>query len=170
MERMQRSTGGNVVATSYSDSSSNQRYTFRPPTWMRTAILTVSGAFGWHGNPPSILPQQRSSNTTSAANPTQLPLTPQESVHLMTCMRRGQYRRIVRQDPINDISTDKALFYFLGSQLAQRRSHVRNFFSLKSVHGLFFVKVIDSKTLQAAALTQLQVPPQSMWQCRNPRP
>jgi hypothetical protein len=32
------------------------------------------------------------------------------TVHLMACMQRGRYRRIVRQDPINGITTDKALF------------------------------------------------------------
>ena len=154
---MQRSTGAKVTATSYSGGFSNQKYTFRSPKWMRSLVQTASGART--GSQP-YLPQPNACSAPATATPVAIGMTtvPQESVHLMACLQRGRYRRIVRQDPIDGITTDKALFCFLRSQLAQHRGRVRRFFSLKCVQGLLFVKVCDLNQMIArhptATLTQ----------------
>jgi hypothetical protein len=59
----------------------------------------------------------------------------------MACMQRGRYRRTVRQDRIDGIGTDQALFCFLRKQVARHRGRIRKMFSLKCVQGMYFVKV-----------------------------
>jgi hypothetical protein len=150
IERMQRFTGAKITVTPYNAGSSNQRYTFRSPKCMQSLVQTASGAFKPRKASQSCLPQHNASSAPATAAPVAIGMTtvPQESVHLMACMQRGRYRRIVRQDSISEITTDKALFCFLRSQLAQHRGRVRKFFSLKCVQGLLFVKVNEhTKTL-----------------------
>jgi hypothetical protein len=141
VERMQRSMGVRVIATSYNDGTSNPTYRFRSPTWMRSTTQKLWAALGRSTKSSPCLPQHRTSNTQAANIPTNVPPAPQETLHLMACMQRGRYSRTVLQEPIQDIVTDRALFKFMRSQLARHRGHIRKFFSLKCVQGLYFVKV-----------------------------
>jgi hypothetical protein len=60
---------------------------------------------------------------------------------MLALMRSGRRRPILYQDPINKISTDKELFSFMSTQLAQRRGALRKLFSCTRIEGVRFVKV-----------------------------
>lgn len=142
IDRMQRSMGVKVVATSYNQGTNSQRYAFRMPSWTKGIAQLLSTSFGQARQQPSpCLPQHSSSNGTAVCAPTCANPQQQQSLHLMACMQRGRYRRTVRQDRVDNITTDRALFCFMRSQLAKHRGRMRKFFSLKCVQGLYFVKV-----------------------------
>lgn len=141
VERMQRTMGVKVIVTSYGNGTSNQTYRFKFPAWMRGTSQKVSAALGHSTKSSPCLPQHTLPNTQATNAPANVPPPPQETLHLMACMQRGRYRRTVVQEPIQDIVTDRALFSLMRSQLARHRGHVRKFFSLKCVQGLYFVKV-----------------------------
>jgi hypothetical protein len=63
-------------------------------------------------------------------------------------MQRGRYDREVFQDRVDQISTDKELFYFMRKQLSQRRGAVRRWSSAKCIQGIYFVKVNASLSTQ----------------------
>jgi hypothetical protein len=139
-ERMQSSMGIKAIATSYNQSTSNQKYTFAAPSWVRGICRKVSGVFSQSNNTAQGLPQHTSQTTTSTCAPTgSAPV--QRSLHLIACMRQDRYRRILYQDPIDKISTDKELFSFMRAQLARRRGAVRNIFSCSCIQGLRLIKV-----------------------------
>jgi hypothetical protein len=139
-ERMQSSMGIKAIATSYNHSASNQKYTFAASSWVRGIGRKVSGVFSQSNNTAQGLPQHTSQTTTSTCAPTgSVPV--QRSLHLIACMRHDRYRRILYQDPIDKISTDKELFSLMRAQLAQRRGAVRNIFSCTRIQGLRLIKV-----------------------------
>lgn len=138
---MQRSTGAKVAATSYSQNTSNQKLTIHPSTWIKTAFQTLSAPYGRSEKSCPGQPQNQSLSTTSTAVSTGSTTSPQKTLHFMACMQGGRYRRVVHQDPIDDIATDKELFLFLRQQVTKRRGHIRRAFSLKCIQGLYFVKV-----------------------------
>jgi hypothetical protein len=139
-ERMQSSMGIKAIATPYNQSASNQKYTFAAPSWVRGIGRKVSGVFNQSNNTVQGLPQHTSQTTTSTCAPTgSVPV--QRSLHLIACMRHDRYRRILYQDPIDKISTDKELFSLMRAQLAQRRGAVRNIFSCTRIQGLRLIKV-----------------------------
>jgi hypothetical protein len=139
---MERSTRCKVVATSYNQAAAKQNYTFRLPSWMQGSKRKLSSALGGSKNLSLGLPLHSSSEmTTACAPPATILQTPQQTLHIMACMQRGRYRRTVRQDRIDGIGTDQALFCFLRKQVARHRGRIRKMFSLKCVQGMYFVKV-----------------------------
>jgi hypothetical protein len=149
IERMQRSTGVKVIATTYSQSTPNQNYTGSPSSWMRVTAQRLSNTFGRSNKSSTGLSQRSSTSTTSTAVSTASTACPQQSLHFMACMQGGRYRRVVHQDAIDDIATDKELFLFMRQQVTKRRGYFRRAFSLKCIQGLYFVKVCTPSPLLA---------------------
>lgn len=147
IERMQRSTGAKVVATSYNQSTSNQNYTIRPSTWMTTTLQKLSATFRRSGRSCPVPQQNGTLSTSSTAVSTGSTACPQQTLHFMACMQGGRYRRVIHQDPIDDIATDRELFLYMRHQLKRRRGHIRRAFSLKCIQGLYFVKVSSTPSL-----------------------
>lgn len=138
IERMQRSMSTRVTATKGSAASNKQRYIVRLPDWMKSALHNFSGR---SNSQTPALPTYNDSGVTLTGVPINNPSVPQQTLHVMACMQRGRYRHIVRQDCIEGVTTDRALFSLLRTQLARHRGRMRKLFSLKSVQGLYFVKV-----------------------------
>jgi hypothetical protein len=141
IERMQRSTGAKVVATTYNQSASTQNYTSSPSSWMRATAQKLSNTFGRSNKSSPGLSKHSSASTTSTAMSAGLTACPPQTLHFMACMQGGRYRRVVHQDAIDDIATDKELFLFMRQQVTKRRGYFRRAFSLKCIQGLYFVKV-----------------------------
>ncbi|KAH7076750.1 hypothetical protein BKA63DRAFT_602499 [Paraphoma chrysanthemicola] len=141
IERMQRSTGTKVIATTYSQNGSNQQYISAAPAWMRAAARKISSAFSRSENLKECLPRHTNQTTPSTSAHSGSSHTPIQNLLLMACMQGDQQlRRIVHQDPIDDITTDKALFTFMKMQLTKRRNSLGRLFSLRCIQGLHFVK------------------------------
>ncbi|KAH7086938.1 hypothetical protein FB567DRAFT_443733 [Paraphoma chrysanthemicola] len=141
IERMQRSTGTKVMATTYNENGPNQQYISPAPAWIRAAAGKISSTFSRSGNLKECLPQHTNQITPSTSAPSSSSHTPVQNLLLMACMQGDQQlRRIVHQEPIDDITTDKALFTFMKMQLTKRRSSFSQLFSLRSIQGLHFVK------------------------------
>lgn len=138
---MTRSTGVKVVATQYSQGTSNQTYTIRPSSWIRATVQKLSATFGASKESCPSLPHHITPSATSTSVSSSSTACPQQTLHFMACMQGGRYRRIIHQDPIDDIVTDKELFLYMRQQLKRRRGHLRRAFSLKCIQGLYFVKV-----------------------------
>jgi hypothetical protein len=61
-------------------------------------------------------------------------------LHLLACMHHNRFRKVLQQDRIEAIKTDRALLCFMRQQYARHRGRLLNFLSLKSVQDIFFVK------------------------------
>jgi hypothetical protein len=138
---MHSSMGIKASANSYNHSASNQKYTFAAPSWVRGVGRKVSSVFNQPNNRAQGLPQHTTPTTTTICTPSMPTPAQQRSLHLIACMRHDRYRRILYQDPIHDISTDKKLFSFMKAQLAQRRGALRSIFSCTCIQGLRLIKV-----------------------------
>jgi hypothetical protein len=156
-EKMSRSTGAKVTVTSYSKRSTNQNWTFKAPVWARRIAGVSSFAQARTSNSTGCLPQHNfpnhctpSTSSTPATNAA-APLKP--SLHLLACTHRTQRQKCLSQDPIDSVSTDRALFCFIKRQLHRNRSRIRSILAMRSVQGMFFVKVSYIPACQQRGLT-----------------
>ncbi|KAH7116191.1 hypothetical protein B0J11DRAFT_443760 [Dendryphion nanum] len=84
------------------------------------------------------LPRHSTHPTTATSS--EPPPVQQESLHIMTCVQKGRYGKIVFQDRIETIDNDRKLFLFLKEQLARRRGRLTSILSLRTMQGIFFIK------------------------------
>ncbi len=151
-EKMSRSTGAKVTVTSYSTTSTNQNWTFKAPVWARRIASVFSSAQARTSTSTVCLPQHNVPNngtpltSSTLATNAAAPLKP--TLHLLACMHRTQRRKCLLQDPIDFVSTDRALFCFMKRQLQRNRSRIRSTLAMRSVQGIFFVKVSRNPVYQ----------------------
>ncbi|RYO23747.1 hypothetical protein AA0111_g8946 [Alternaria arborescens] len=140
--RMQRSPGVRVHAAPYSHKSSNQQYIVpRPDRWLRNAITKLGKVSGGSSkSPPSCLPQHNSPYATTSCSTSTNPSTTKKILHLSMCMHRTRRRKIVKQDRVDEITTDRTLLRFLQRQYATHRGRFLNIARLKTVQRIVFVK------------------------------
>ncbi|KAJ6266445.1 hypothetical protein PSV08DRAFT_230177 [Bipolaris maydis] len=142
--RMSRSTGANITTTSYSKTSTNQNWNFKLPNWVRRFTITSSSAKAAAPNSGGGLPQYNARNhsapSTSSAPTTNTPTNSNARLHLLACAHRNERRKCLLQDPINSVSTDRALFCFMKQQIRRNHSRFRNILTMRSIQGMFFVK------------------------------
>jgi hypothetical protein len=142
---MSRSTGAKVTVLSYNKSSTNQKWTLRAPTWLQklhdiSMFGQVRASSSTRSLPRHNVHDQCSSSTSSMPAPNAVaPSKP--TLHLLACTHRTQRRKCLLQDPIDCVATDRALFCFMKQQLRRSRSRIRSLLSMRSVQGMFFVKV-----------------------------
>lgn len=141
IDRMQRSMGTRVMASSHGDGGSNQKYTFRAPPWIRNSVQKLAAAFGRSQDSNATLPEYNHGQISTHSRTRSPTFASQKVLHLMACIQRGRYRRVLDQKRIDHISTDRDLFRFMKLQSSLYHGHIRRFFSMKSVQGLYFVKV-----------------------------
>jgi hypothetical protein len=123
---MQRSICIDVNASSPQDlGTTDQRYTIPCPKFAKHIARSISIALDWTGNSSQSLPQHTSQTGVVVGNSIDVGYPPQKSLHMMSCMQCGLHRRVVHQDRIDHISTDRALFCFIRRKLAQRRGRFR---------------------------------------------
>ncbi|CAN9271548.1 unnamed protein product [Alternaria sp. RS040] len=142
VDRMQRSSGVKVHAAPYNRQSSNQQYIVpRPDRWLRNALTKVGMTFGGPSkSPPSCLPQHNSPYATTSCSTSTSSSPTKKILHLSMCMHRTRQRKIVKQDRIDDITTDRTLLCFLQRQYATHRGRFLNIARLKTVQRIVFVK------------------------------
>jgi hypothetical protein len=142
ISRMERSTGAKVLATPHDPNTSNQKYTYQHPgLWIRNILTRITVALKGPCK-QSALPQHNSTASSTAAFslPTALP-SQLKVLHLLACMHNGRFRKSLIQDRIEEIATDRQLFCFMQQQFTQNRSRAIKLLSLKTVTGIFFVKL-----------------------------
>ncbi|EUC49155.1 hypothetical protein COCMIDRAFT_51478, partial [Bipolaris oryzae ATCC 44560] len=144
-DRMSRSTGANITVTSYSKTSKKQTWNFKFPAWARRIAGTFSSsAKATAPNSGGGLPQYNASNrsapSTSSAPVANTPTSSIPRLHLLACAHRNERRKCLLQDPIDSISTDRALFCFMKQQLRRNHSRIRSVLAMRSIQGMFFVK------------------------------
>jgi len=132
-------TGSQVTSTPHSSKSTNQRYIYqRPGLWLQNALTRLANTFK-KPSQQGTLPQHNLNTTTihSVQGPT--PPQPQD-IHLLACMHSEQYGKLLHQDCIDTINTDRQLFWFFRQQFTRCRGSLRTILSLKRVKGIYFVK------------------------------
>ncbi|CAN9338657.1 unnamed protein product [Alternaria alternata] len=137
ISHMQRTSGARVLASPHSQQSGNQKYVMPNPTqWIQKAFTSIFG--GSAKKSAACLPQH---NTSCTSTTTANALPPQRSIlHLLACMHRNRLRKDLKQDRIEDITTDRALLCFLRKQYRLHRGRFLHALSLQSVKGISFVK------------------------------
>ncbi|XP_014557166.1 hypothetical protein COCVIDRAFT_69160, partial [Bipolaris victoriae FI3] len=142
-DRMSRSTGASITVASYSKTSKNQNWNFKFPAWARRGTGT-SSAKATTPNSGGGLPQynapHRSAPLTSSAPATNTSTNSTPRLHLLACAHRTERRKCLLQDPIDSVSTDRALFCFMKQQIRCNNSRFRSILAMRSIQGMFFVK------------------------------
>ncbi|KAF2685721.1 hypothetical protein K458DRAFT_300149 [Lentithecium fluviatile CBS 122367] len=136
---VERVTGSEVTLTPYSRNSTNQRYVYqRPGLWLQKALTRLATTFK-RTSKQCMLPQHNpNSNTTHSTQGTNS--HHQNTNYLLACMHSGQYGKMLHQDCIDTIDTDRKLFCFLRQQFTHCRGRFRTILSLKKVKGIYFVR------------------------------
>jgi hypothetical protein len=138
---MERSTGGKVLSAPYRTHSGNQQYIApRPLRWLRNGFRKLSVALAGLTRASSGLPQHNNQSSVAGACTSNNTSATTSSLHLMACMHQNRTRKILQQDRLGNISTDRDLLCFLRRQYVRHRGRILNMFSFKSVQGIFFVK------------------------------
>lgn len=140
---MEQHTHTKVSTSSYSTQSGNEQYIApQPVRWIRGCIAKLTSATGTSNKPAPCLPQHNNNITSpsSTTNSSQLAATQPPTLHLLACMHQNRSRKILQQDRIEAITTDRALLCFMHDQYKRHRGRILHFLSLKSVQGIFFVK------------------------------
>jgi hypothetical protein len=146
-KRMRHLTGANVTITTYNNVSVDQKYTFRPPLWLQSAIRRLSSTFVHTADDTRSLPHHHTSTVPKAGtHPTQKTPTPQRAMYLMACIHRTEHHINVVQDALENVATDRQLFGFLKMQLRQYRGRLPGLVSMRRVRKIFFVKVSLPRT------------------------
>ena len=143
-KRMQRSGCLNMTITAPDQHSLRRGDVPRFYTWFQTVSRSISASLKSLMSPSTDnlrLPQHRSSTTMSASSTTK-PVEPvsERAKYLMTCIHRTQHHVILTQNSLQDVATDRQLFWFLQAQIRLYRGNVRNLLSMKRVQKIFFVK------------------------------
>ncbi|KAG9189800.1 hypothetical protein G6011_06668 [Alternaria panax] len=142
IRHMQHTSCAKVRASPHSHRSTNQQYVVpHPIQWIRKAFASVFG--GSAKKSSAGLPQHNTPCTPSATTVTtsNTQYQAQQSIlHLLACMRRNRHRKVLKQDRIEDITTDRALLCFLRKQYRLHRGRFLHTLSLQSVKGISFVK------------------------------
>ncbi|KAJ8114613.1 hypothetical protein OPT61_g3548 [Boeremia exigua] len=137
---MEASSRIRVVATPYRNNSSNQQYTgSRHLRWFGSGSRLCSQ----NNQPPTQPSPTQPSPSTASTNTstTQQDGTTEDALlHLMACVDDEGADKILLQDRIQNITTDRALIQFLRNQYRRHRSRLRSFLSLRCVQGIHFVK------------------------------
>lgn len=138
---MEQSSGIKVSATPYRQHGGNQQYVVpRPGRWLRNGLAKFTAAFGNTSKPSSCLPQHTNTCSSSTSTASSTTISQPSMLHLLACMHRNRFRKVLQQDRIEAIKTDRVLLCFMRQQYARHRGRLLNFLSLKSVQGIFFVK------------------------------
>lgn len=140
--RMQESTGAKVICTAYSKHSANQQYTgSHHLRWFR------NGTSGSHPTQQQTIPLSSAttaslaSAVSSSVNTANQNTPPNDTLlYLMACVHDKGSDKVLLQDRIQGVSTDRALVQFLREQYKRHRSWLRSAISLKRVQGIFFVR------------------------------
>jgi hypothetical protein len=138
---MQRTSGTTVHTSPYSQTSTDQQYIVpQPGRWVRNAFTKISSAFSKSSKSSACLPQHNTASPTTACSTPNINPAPQKILHLLSCMHRNRLRRVLKQDRIEDVTTDRTLLYFLRRQYLRHRGRFLHMVSLKGVKGICFVK------------------------------
>ncbi|KAH7079112.1 hypothetical protein BKA63DRAFT_258683 [Paraphoma chrysanthemicola] len=137
---MERSSGVKVSASSYRQHSGNQQYVApQPGRWLRNGIAKLTSVFGTSKTSPC-LPRHTNTCSSSVSTASSTTISPPSMLHLLACMHHNRFRKVLQQDRIEAIKTDRALLCFMRRQHARYRCRLLRFLSLKGVQGIYFVK------------------------------
>lgn len=139
---MQRTSSIKVSATPFNQHSGNQRYISpRPGQWLRNAVTKIGSAFG-QSSKSGCLPQHNMScsATVCSSSNNNNNQSKQQILHLLACMHRNRQRKVLQQDRIEGVTTDRTLLCFLRQQYMRHRGRFLHMISLKHVRGIYFVK------------------------------
>jgi len=134
---MQRTSGVKVRASRHSHQSGAQRYVIpRPVQWICKAFASLFGSSTKQSS--ACLPQHTRSTTATATTNNPTPQT--RILYLLACMHRDRLRKVLHQDRLEDVTTDRVLLCFLRKRYLQHRGRFLHRLSLKSIKGISFVK------------------------------
>ncbi|XPS71572.1 hypothetical protein M3J09_003751 [Ascochyta lentis] len=138
---LERSVGSQVTAAAYNHRTGNQMYIApRPVQWLCNGFVKLLTGASSSSRAGPCIPMHNTSGQSSAVITPANPSAPQSVLHLMACMHRNRSRKVLQQDILEDMHTDRELFRFMRKQYRRHRGLFRNLLSLKSVQGIFFVK------------------------------
>jgi len=134
---IEQATGVNSLSALNSQGNSNQQQPFQG-IW-----AWVQGAFRKCRRRPNQKPNlpQHNAQPASATQGSQTPATQQKLLHMMSCVHKGRYGKNLYQDRIETVNNDRNLFVFLKEQFTKNRGRFRSVLSLRTVQGIFFIKV-----------------------------
>lgn len=141
MPRLERSSATKVTAATYNHQTGNQRYIApRPVQWLRNGFAKLSTGAGTSARAGACIPLHNIPGSAAASAAPNNPPVPRSLLYLMACMHRNRSRKVLQQDAMEDVRTDRQLLKFMRKQYIQHRGRVRNMLSLKSIQGIFLVK------------------------------
>ncbi|KAF2011921.1 hypothetical protein BU24DRAFT_425752 [Aaosphaeria arxii CBS 175.79] len=140
MEQVERSTGSKVIATSYNEGASQERYIPGPINWIRETVRNLARAFSKDANRNEMLPRHSGPGTkvTDTSKKGRLPFV--QDLLLLACVPQNHGGQILCQDSIEAIRNDRQLFWFIRQQLSRTPNVRWPIQLLKTVTGIHFTK------------------------------
>ncbi|KAH9868640.1 hypothetical protein J1614_007712, partial [Plenodomus biglobosus] len=136
--QMRLTSGARVSVTPSGQQVVDQQYKgIHPLHRLQNAVTKLFRSLYIFLKPKTGLPHFN--NSCSTAKP--IPLQPRKLLHLLSCMHRGRSRKVLLQERLDEVTTDRTLVHFLRQQYRHHGSLLPRM-RLKSIKGVSFVKLL----------------------------
>ncbi|CAN9081295.1 unnamed protein product [Alternaria alternata] len=112
---------------------------WHPPALVHNIRRGLQNIFRWGKSPRSpVLPEHNGPELESEPRRAKSPSPERSSLRLMSCVHRNWEHRILLQDRVDHINTDREFFTFLKTQVRKRRSRVMRILSCRKIQAIHF--------------------------------
>jgi hypothetical protein len=140
VDRMERTSGVKVTASSYRQYAGGQQYPMpRPDRWLKNGIAKTASAFTKPSR-PSPLPQHSAPCVPIVGSSVTQNGSSLKVLHLMACIHRDSKRKYVKQDRIENVTTDRELLCFMRQKYVDQHRSTLRLLEIKQIKGIYFVK------------------------------
>jgi hypothetical protein len=139
---MERALNATITVVHSSEKATSTSGLWHPPALVHNILRGLQNIFRWRKSPrSSVLPEHNGPQLESEPRRAKSPSPGRSSLRLMSCVHRNWEHRILLQDRVDHINTDRKFFTFLKTQVRKRRSRVMRILSCRKIQAIRFTMV-----------------------------
>ncbi|RYN24956.1 hypothetical protein AA0112_g8843 [Alternaria arborescens] len=140
---MERALDATITVVHAREEAASTHGRWHSPALVHNILRGLQRIFRW-GKPRTgpVLPEHNGPQLESEPRRAKSPSPQRSSLRLMSCVHRSWEHRILLQDRVDHINTDREFFTFLKTQVRKRRSRVMRILSCRKIQAIYFTKFI----------------------------
>ncbi|CAN9142311.1 unnamed protein product [Alternaria sp. RS040] len=136
---MERALNATITVVHSSEKATSTSGRWHPPALVHNILRGLQNISRWGKSPrSSVLPEHNGPQLESEPRRAKSPSPERSSLRLMSCVHRNWEHRILLQDRVDHINTDREFFTFLKTQVQKRRSRVMRILSCRKIQAIHF--------------------------------
>ncbi|KAH6863015.1 hypothetical protein B0T12DRAFT_1488 [Alternaria alternata] len=136
---MERALNATITVVHPNEEAASTHGRWHSPALVHNILRGLQKIFRWgkHRADP-VLPEHNGPQLESEPRRAKSPSPQRSSLRLMSCVHRNWEHRILLQDRVDHINTDRKFFTFLKTQVRKRRSRVMRVLSCRKIQAIHF--------------------------------